>query len=207
MICPTCHRAQITERPHDHRGKKGWVHVICGPMYSGKTEALLKLVRRAEIAGKNVGLFKPELDTRTNTVTSRNGLSHPSISVAGINAIYNNVLKNNFDVVAFDEAQFFDKVLSSAVRTIANTGVEVIISGLDRDFLGRAFGPMGELLVEADSVDKLTAVCFVCKGEATLTQRLINGQPAKYDDPLILVGGMGDDTYEARCRNCWELGT
>lgn len=186
--------------------KRGWVHVICGPMFSGKTEALLRTVRRLEIAGKRVGLFKPELDTRTEIITSRNGLSWPSIPIKNITDFYNLFVTGLYDVVAFDEAQFFDKTIYPAVRAIANTGTEVIVSGLDRDFLGRPFGTMAELLVEADSVDKLTAVCFVCKGEASLTQRLVNGKPARADDPLIVVGGINDDVYEARCRKCWELG-
>jgi thymidine kinase len=191
--------------------ERGWVHVICGPMFSGKTEALLKTVRRLEIAGKNVGLFKPEIDVRTEQIISRNGLSYPSKSIEGVTQLYSSLMRNDYDYIAIDEAQFFDKTLYSAVRTIANSGIRVIVSGLDRDFLGRAFGPMGDILVEADSVDKLTAVCFVCKEEASLTQRLVydsvgNRRPAKTDDPLIVFGGINDDVYEARCRKCWEIG-
>jgi thymidine kinase len=186
----------------------GWVHVICGPMYSGKTEALIRLVNRAEIAGKVVLLLKPDIDTRTENVTSRNGLSHKSVAIGKGNAeiVYDSYLKYRPDIIAIDEAQFFSTMLPFAVQEMANQGAKVLISGLDRDFMGNAFGPMGDLLVIADEVTKLTSICFVCYNEASLTQRLVNGIPAKADDPLIVVGGINDDKYEARCRKCWELG-
>jgi thymidine kinase len=185
---------------------RGWVHVICGPMYSGKTEALLKAVRRLEIAGKRVFLFKPDIDTRTTYIESRNGLQLPSETAKSSREIASAGLSLLPDVIAVDEAQFFDDDLPAVIGTLANRGIFVLISGLDRDFLRRPFGSMAEVLAQADSVDKLTAVCFVCKGEASLTQRLVNGIPASANDPLIVVGGINDDKYEARCRKCWEIG-
>jgi thymidine kinase len=186
--------------------ERGWIHVICGPMFSGKTEALLKTVRRLEIAGKRIFLYKPEIDTRTTFIASRNGLQLPSETAKSSREIASVGISLLPDVIAIDEAQFFDDDLPSVVGVLADRGIFVIVSGLDRDFLKRPFGPMAGILSQADSIDKLTAVCFVCKGEASLTQRLVHGIPASADDPLIVVGGINDDKYEARCRKCWELG-
>ena len=183
---------------------RGWVHVICGPMYSGKTEELIRLTARATISGKKLMVFSPNTDTRTDLITSRNGLSIPSIHIK--TSLELPTGDTDVEVVAIEEAQFFDENFPYIVNDLAQAGVKVLVSGLDRDFLGRPFGPMPELLAIADKVTKLTAICFKCKRRATLTQRLVNGIPAKADDPLVVVGGMGDDKYEARCRNCWELG-
>lgn len=185
---------------------KGWVHVICGPMYSGKTEELIRLTARATISGKKLMVFSPNTDTRTDLITSRNGLSIPSMHVKDSIELDTVTTGTGVEVVAIEEAQFFDENLPYIVNDLAQTGIRVLVSGLDRDFLCRPFGPMPELLAIADKVTKLTAICFKCKRRATLTQRLINGIPASANDPLIVVGGMGDDKYEARCRNCWELG-
>lgn len=176
----------------------GWVHVIAGPMFSGKTQELIRLVTRWTIADKKVVVFRPIIDTRTEKVTSRLGLTYDAIAVADSWDVF--VKSKGYDVIAIDEAQFFDKNLYIVVQFLASEGRHVIISGLEKDFLRRPFGPMAALLIEADEVNKLTAICTICKKDATLTQRLINGVPAKHDDPLVLVGGIGDDTYEARCR-------
>ena len=182
-----------------------WLHVICGPMYSGKTDELLRLTRRLAITGYDIAVFKPEVDTRTAEVASRSGAAYEAHSVPHAQGIID--LGSGAQVVVVDEAQFFDHALVSAVQYLLNRGKHVIVAGLDRDFLGRVFGCMGELLVMADDVTKLTAVCFKCKGEASLTQRLVDGRPASPDDPLVVVGGMGDEKYEARCRSCWRLGS
>lgn len=184
--------------------KRPWLHVICGPMFSGKTDELLRLTRRLAITGYDIVVFKPDLDTRTESVVSRSGATYEARAVAHAQGVID--LWAGADVVVIDEAQFFDHALVSAVNYLLNRGTRVIVSGLDRDFRGDGFGCMPELLVMADKVTKLTAVCFRCKGEASLTQRLIDGEPAHRDDPLVVIGGMGDEKYEARCRSCWRLG-
>lgn len=186
----------------------GWIHVITGPMYSGKTEAFLRLVRRYDIRGQKQLIFRPQLDNRTKEITSRSGVSFPAIPINHSSSILDEIDSHllKIEAVAVDEAQFLDDELADVVEWLANSGRRVLVSGLDRDFLRRPFGPMERLLTYADQVDKLSAVCFTCKGEATLTQRLIDGRPASPSDPLILVGGMGDDTYEARCREHHEIG-
>lgn len=184
----------------------GWLHVITGPMYSGKTEALIRLISRYSIAGKKVGLFKPTIDTRTEKVASRNGLDFPATPVKNWLEVSENLRYNPVDVIAIDEIQFFkDANIADSLNFLAFT-FQVLVTGLDKDFLGRPFEPMERLLAYADEVDKLTSICFICKDAATMTQRLINGQPAKSTDPLILIGGMGDDTYEARCREHHQIG-
>lgn len=181
----------------------GRVHVITGPMFSGKTEALLRLVRRADIQGKNVMVFRPETDTRSQFVVSRSGVSFPGTYVKASESILDIAVAGELDVVAIDEAQFFDFQLTDVVFDLASAHrKEVLISGLDRTFRGTAFGPMAELLVEADEVTKLTAVCMYtgCRDDAPLTQRLIDGRPASIHTPTVLVGGIEDETYQARCR-------
>lgn len=178
----------------------GWVHVICGCMFCGKTDEMLRLLRRFSIAGRRVVLFKPRLDTRTDalTVISRSGAEHTALSVedsAGIEK-----LSGEADIVAVEEGQFFDERLPDVVSRLADGGKQVVVTGLDTDFRGIPFGPMPRLMALADQVTKLTAICMVCGEQATRTQRLIDGQPAPADSPLIVIGGMGDETYEARCR-------
>lgn len=184
----------------------GYLHVITGPMFSGKTEVLLSLVRKYDIKQKKVKLFSPAIDDRTDLVTSRAGTSLPAIKVFKSYQIVTEHDAVHQDVIIVDEAQFFDNELADMLNDLADLGLIVIASGLDRDFLRRPFGPMEKLLVYADRVDKLTAVCTKCHEDATLTQRLVNGRPATRKDPIILVGGMGDDSYEARCREHHEIG-
>lgn len=188
------------------RRRGAWLHVICGPMFSGKTDELLRLTRRLAISGADIAVFKPETDTRTTEVASRSGATYVARSVAHPLDIFYHCESTRPNVVVIDEAQFFDVSLANIVDGLLNLGTHVIVAGLDRDFLGRPFGAMPDLLAQADEVTKLTAVCFKCKGDASLTQRLVNGEPASVDDPLVVVGGMGDEKYEARCRSCWQSG-
>ena len=178
----------------------GWVHVIAGCMFCGKTDEMLRLLRRFSIAGREVVLVKPRLDTRTDevTVVSRSGAEHRAVTVdhsAEIEAAVGAA-----DIVAIEEGQFFDEALPKVVEALATSGKQVIVTGLDRDFRGIPFGTMPRLLALADQVTKLTAICMVCGEPATRTQRLIDGEPAPADSPLIVIGGLGDETYEARCR-------
>ena len=165
----------------------GWVHVIAGCMFCGKTDEMLRLLRRFSIAGRTVILVKPRLDTRTDRVTVDTSAEIPAATV-------------DADIVAIEEAQFFDERLPEVVEDLAAHGKQVVLTGLDRDFRGVPFGPMPRLLALADQVTKLTAICMRCGEPATRTQRLIDGEPAGADSPLIVIGGMGDETYEARCR-------
>jgi thymidine kinase len=178
----------------------GWVHVIAGCMFCGKTDEMLRLLRRFSIAGRQVVLVKPRLDTRTDeiTVVSRSGAEHRAITVDHSTEIEKAI--GAADIVAIEEGQFFDEGLPEAVEALAAAGKQVIVTGLDRDFRGVPFGTMPRLLALADQVTKLTAICLVCGEPATRTQRLIDGEPAPADSPLIVIGGIGDETYEARCR-------
>jgi thymidine kinase len=178
----------------------GWVHVISGCMFCGKTDEMLRLLRRFSIAGRRVILVKPRLDTRTDevTVVSRSGAQHQAVTVGKADEIEGQV--RDADIVAIEEGQFFDDELPEVVERLADAGKQVVVTGLDRDFRGIPFGPMPRLMALADQVTKLTAICMVCGEPATRTQRLIDGVPAPADSPLIVIGGLGDETYEARCR-------
>ena len=178
----------------------GWVHVIAGCMFCGKTDEMLRLLRRFSIAGREVVLVKPRLDTRTDevTVVSRSGAEHRAVTVDHSAEIEPAI--GAADIVAIEEGQFFDEALPEVVEALAASGKQVIVTGLDRDFRGIPFGTMPRLLALADQVTKLTAICMVCGEPATRTQRLIDGEPAPADSPLIVIGGLGDETYEARCR-------
>ena len=177
----------------------GWVHVIAGCMFCGKTDEMLRLLRRFSIAGRRVLLVKPRLDTRTDrVVVSRSGAQHQAVDVGDSSEI--EAVAADADIVAVEEAQFFDDRLPDVVERLAALGKQVVVTGLDRDFRGIPFGPMPRLLALADQVTKLTAICVVCGEPATRTQRLIDGAPAPADSPLIVIGGLGDETYEARCR-------
>ncbi|MCL4236870.1 MAG: thymidine kinase [Anaerolineae bacterium] len=180
-----------------HHG--GRVEVICGSMFSGKTEELIRRVRRATIARQTVQVFKPAIDSRhaLQRVTSHNGQDFEAIPVNEARAILDQ-LQPGTTVVAIDEAQFFDAAIVGVVDQLAARGIRVILAGLDTDFRGEPFGAMPDLLCRADDVVKLHAICMVCGEEAARTQRLVNGQPANYHDPVIMVGAA--EAYEARCR-------
>lgn len=188
--------------PHGYSG--GWIEVICGSMFSGKTEELIRRVRRARIAKQKVQVFKPAVDRRYHAeqVASHNGLQWEAIPVGSARDILGR-LEPDATVVAVDEAQFFDWEISRVCSELAGRGLRVILAGLDMDFRGEPFGPMPLLMAEAEEVYKLQAICVVCGAPASRTQRLIDGRPAAFDDPIILVGG--SESYEARCRQCHEV--
>lgn len=180
---------------------RGRVELICGSMFSGKTEELIRRLRRAVIARQKVQVFKPLIDDRYHEkrVTSHNGLDFDAKPVSFASEILNQ-LDPDTTVIAIDEVQFFDADVIDVCETLADQGKRVICAGLDTDFRGVPFGPMPDLMARAEEVDKLHAICVICGEEASRTQRLINGQPAAYDDPIVLVGAA--EVYEARCRQC-----
>jgi thymidine kinase len=183
----------------------GWIEVVCGSMFSGKTEELIRRLRRAQIAKQKVQVFKPTIDTRfaDREVTSHNGVQIEAIPVENTAQVFT-MLEPNTTVVAIDEAQFFDDEVVSLCEDLADRGLRVIVAGLDMDFRGEPFGPMPALMARAEQVHKLQAICVECGGPASRTQRLIEGQPAAYSDPVILVGA--SEVYQARCRGCHEVG-
>lgn len=188
----------------NYNSSSGRIEVISGCMFAGKTEELMRRLRRAEIAERSIEIFSPELDTRfgKDVIGSHNGKSWSS-TVVPINSTGQAMLLEQgkkVDIVAVDEFNFFEHQFVPVLNELANSGVRVVVSGLDQTFRGEPFEPMGDLLAIADKVDKLTAVCEECGGVATRTQRLINGEPANYSAPTVQVGG--SESYEARCRKC-----
>jgi thymidine kinase len=180
----------------------GWVEVICGVMFSGKSEELIRRVRRAMIARKSVQVFKSHLDERYSgiyQVSSHDGRTTEAIPVDTPEQIQRE-LKPETKVVAIDEAQFLDESIVALVTSLAARGKRVILAGTDTDFRGEPFGAMPQLLAIAEVVDKLHAICVRCGGPASRNQRLIGGKPARYDSPTIMVGSA--ESYEARCRHC-----
>jgi thymidine kinase len=187
-----------------HSGANGWVEVVCGSMFSGKTEELIRRVRRAQIARQKVQVFKPVIDDRygVQKITSHNGLYVEALPIESAEVILD-LVEPDTTVVALDEIQFFDWQIAHVCSELAERGVRVIAAGLDMDFRGEPFGPMPVLMAEAEMVDKLQAICVSCGRPASRTQRLIDGKPASYDDPVILVGA--SEVYEARCRHCHQV--
>lgn len=183
---------------------RGHIELICGSMFSGKTEELIRRIRRAEIAKQRVQVFSHRLDTRygESQVASHSGANWESLPAQNAEQILAR-LDPAATVVAIDEAQFFDWKIAEVVNELANRSLRVIVAGLDMDFRGEPFGPMPLLMAHAEQVDKLSAICVVCGAPASRTQRLINGAPARYDDPIILVGA--SEVYEARCRHCHQV--
>ncbi len=187
------------------RHEAGSIEVICGSMFSGKSEELIRRVRRAIIARQKVAVFKPKIDDRYGIqhITSHDGQAVAAVAVASPLEIFARA-NGSSTVVAIDEAQFFDSSLVPVVqRLVDEHNIRVIIAGLDTDFRGEPFGAMPQLLSIAEKVMKLHAICVVCGGDASRTQRLVDGKPAAYDDPIILVGAQ--ESYEARCRFCHEV--
>ena len=183
----------------------GWVEVITGVMFSGKSEELIRRARRALIAGRRVQLFKSILDDRYGgqfRISSHDGRQIDAEPISHSKQIEEKVLVDS-EVVAIDEAQFLDDGICEVVQALADAGKRVILVGTDMDFRGRPFGPMGSLLARADEIDKLNAICVVCGDPATRNQRLIDGKPAPADAPVIFVGG--SESYEARCRSCHDV--
>ncbi|WP_413064763.1 thymidine kinase [Siminovitchia sp. 179-K 8D1 HS] len=185
-------------------GIKGSIEVISGCMFSGKTEELIRRIRKVQYAKKSVMLFKPKIDNRfsSDEIVSHNGLSIQAQVIESSSEILHRV-HAGIDVIAIDEVQFLDEHVIQTVNRLADAGHRVVAAGLDQDFRGDPFGPVPKLMALADRVTKLHAVCVVCGEPATRTQRLINGKAAFYDDPVILVGAA--DSYEARCRHHHEV--
>jgi thymidine kinase len=182
----------------------GWIEVICGGMFCGKTEELIRRVRRARIARQKDQVFKHSLDARyaEEEVASHNGMQIEATPVRNT-AQLRELVEPDTTVVAVDEGQFFDADLVNLCEELADQGRRVIVAGLDMDFRGEPFGPMPHLMARAEKVSKLQAICVICGEPASRTQRLIDGHPAAYHDPVILVGA--NEVYEARCRRCHEL--
>ncbi len=180
----------------------GWIEVIAGVMFSGKSEELMRRVRRAVIARKRVQVFKSHLDDRYAglfAVSSHDGRSLEAIPVDSAVQIAGRI-DPTAQVIAIDEAQFLDRDVIELASSLAARGRRVIIAGTDTDFRGEPFGPMADLLAVAEVVDKLHAICVICGSPASRNQRLIGGRPAPYDSPVIMVGAA--ESYEARCRHC-----
>lgn len=181
-----------------------WLEVIVGSMFSGKSEELIRRVKRAQIARQDVMVFKPEIDTRYDDerVVAHNGHSLNCIPVHHSRDIMHRV-GPEVQVVAIDEVQFFDDEVVQVCQELVSQGKRVMVAGLDQDFRGEPFGPVPTLLALAEEVTKLNAICVVCGSSASRTQRLINGQPAHYHDPIILIGAK--ENYEARCVRCHKV--
>ncbi len=180
------------------------MEVICGSMFCGKTEELIRRLRRAIIARKKVQVFKPAIDNRytVEKVHSHAGMEIDAVPIDDINDIYK-YLEDDTDVIGIDEAQFFSPDIVTVAEDLVNRGKRLIFAGLDTDFRGEPFGSMPILMAKAERVDKLNAICMVCGEPACRTQRLVNGKPANYDDPLVIVGT--SEMYEARCRKHHEV--
>ncbi|MGA0351660.1 MAG: thymidine kinase [Acholeplasmataceae bacterium] len=188
-----------------HIYQKGFIEVVCGPMFAGKTEELIRRIKRLEYAKQTVLVFKPSLDNRYDAdkeIVSHNLSKKPSIVVEQSADILNHI-NESVDAVVIDEAQFFDEGIVLIAETLADKGIRVIVGGLDRDFRGEPFGSMPKLLAIAEFVTKLTAICVISGLPATRTQRIINGNPAHYNDETILVGAK--ESYEPRARQHHEV--
>ncbi len=179
------------------KGNMGWIEVIVGPMFSGKSEELIRRLRRAEIARQRVQIFKPVIDQRyaNNEIVSHSGLGIASDNVRTAAEVLQKV-EARTEVVGIDEAQFLGEELVDVCTKLADMGKRVIVTGLDTDFLGRPFEPMPRLLALAEEITKLLAICVRCGNPAVHTQRLVASED------LIVVGAAG--MYEARCRRCFE---
>lgn len=185
-------------------GNQGYIEVVCGPMFAGKTEELIRRIKRLEYAKKNYLVFKPKVDNRygDTKIVSHNSNSKNAVNVSSSLEILDHITKD-LDVIIIDEAQFFDNDIVKVADYLADQNYRVIIGGLDRDFKGDPFGPMPQLLAIAEQVTKLTAICMKSGKPATRTQRLINDQPANVDDPIVLIGAK--ESYEARSRDNHEI--
>jgi thymidine kinase len=203
ILAPSSHpRFQKSKEIMKHT--HGSIEVVCGSMFSGKTDELIRRLVRATIAKQKVQVFKPAIDIRyaVEKVTSHAGSNYDATPVEKSLDIIHKVEKDT-TVIAIDEAQFFDPEIVQVADQLASRGIRVLIAGLDTDFRGEPFGPMPILMSMAEHVDKLHAICMVCGDEASRTQRLVNGNPARYDDPVVIVGA--SEMYEARCREHHEV--
>jgi thymidine kinase len=186
------------------RHTHGSIEVVCGSMFSGKTDELIRRLVRATIARQKVQVFKPAIDVRyaVEKVTSHTGSNFDAIPVEKSSDIHAK-LEADTTVVGIDEAQFLDAEFVHVAEELADKGIRIIIAGLDMDFRGEPFGAMPIIMSMAERVDKLHAICMTCGDEASRTQRLVNGKPARYDDPVVIVGA--SEMYEARCRAHHEV--
>lgn len=187
-----------------HQYREGWLEVICGCMFAGKTEELIRRINVLSFARKNILVFKPQIDNRYSDteIVSHAGTKVPCLVVSSAREILTKVT-DDIEVVAIDEVQFFDNDIVDVCEYLADKGIRVMAAGLDKDFRGEAFGVLPELLTRAEFVTKLTAVCAKCGAPATRTQRLVDGKPASFNDPIVLVGAV--ENYEPRCRHCHEV--
>lgn len=184
---------------------QGSLEVICGPMFSGKSEELIRRLRRAKIAQQTTITFKPHIDHRYGLefIVSHNGSQVEARPLNNVHDIITIVDEVNASVIGIDEAQFFSQDVVSVVCKLVNNSKRVIVAGLDLDFRGAPFGCIPLLLAVADKVSKLQAICTQCGHDAHFTQRLVNGSPAKFDDPVIMIGAQ--ESYQARCRSCYTI--
>jgi thymidine kinase len=182
----------------------GWLEVVCGPMFCGKSEELIRRLRRAEIAGQRVLILKPQIDDRYDIghVVSHAGAKMRAVAVSRPEEMIG--LVEGYHAIGIDEVQFFAPEIVLVIDLLVERGMRVVAAGLDQDFRGLPFGAMPELLCRAELVDKLQAVCHRCGGPATMTQRLVDGEPAPFGGETIQVGAL--DSYEARCRHCHAAG-
>lgn len=187
-----------------HQYREGWIEVISGCMFTGKTEELIRRINVLSYAKKNIIVFKPKIDNRysDSEIVSHSGAKVPCLVVEKAQDILKKI-EADTEVVAIDEVQFFDKDIVEVCEYLADKGIRVMVAGLDKDFRGESFGVMPELLTRAEFVTKLTAVCAKCGAPATRTQRLVNGKPAGFEDPIVMVGA--DESYEPRCRHCHQV--
>ena len=174
----------------------GWIEVICGNMFSGKTEELIRRIRRAQIAKMSTAIFKPKIDSRysENHIVSHNNNKLESYMVDSPENILE--LTDTYKIIGIDELQFFNDSIVEVCKILASQNKRVIVAGLDTDYLGRPFGPMPKIMCEADYLDKLRAICVLCGNPASYTQRITS------DSNQVVIGEL--DKYEARCRNCYS---
>ncbi|MBN1549107.1 thymidine kinase [Candidatus Babeliales bacterium] len=184
--------------------KKGRLEVICGSMFSGKSEELILRLRRAQFAKQNAVVFKHSLDDRVarSYITTHNGSKFEAIPIEHPSTILS-VVDKDTEVIAIDEVQFFNNDIINIVCQMVDEGRRVIVAGLDLDFRGVPFGPIPTLMAVADQTTKLKAICMVCGKDAHFSQRLINGEPANYEDPIVIIGA--ENCYQARCRSCHQI--
>ena len=188
----------------EHNSRLGWVEVICGPMFAGKSEELIRRIKRIEYAKKKIIVFKPLIDNRysEDEVVSHNKRRTKCYNLKHSSEVEKYITSDLY-AVAFDEVQFMDEGILKVIDDLANIGLRVICAGLDNDFRGEPFSIMPQLLCMAEYVTKLTAICTVCGANATRTQRVVNGEPAYYEDPIIIIGA--SESYEPRCRHCHKV--
>lgn len=188
----------------DTINRPGWIEIVTGPMFAGKSEELIRRIKRLEYAKKKVLVFRPRIDNRysLDEVVSHSNNRRKSIVIDAAKNILPYISEDTYAVV-IDEIQFLDHELIPLSEHLANIGIRVILGGLDSDFRGEPFDVTSEMMARAEFVTKLTAICVRCGSPATKTQRIVNGKPAHYLDPIVVVGAA--EAYEPRCRHCHEV--